>query len=101
MYEPIEDLSLSESLPLLLGQLYFFAHVPVLAVHHDDVEVALWVHEIVLVGNDVCVPETLEEVELVLNALTNLAGAVIVEEPELLHHVELVLMFVFAEEHLP
>lgn len=67
--EPVEDLRLGEVLALLLHVFDFGVHVAEFAVDHDDAEVALVVGEGVLVGDDVDVPEFLEDLELVLDVL--------------------------------
>lgn len=67
--EPIEYLSLSEILALFLHLLDAGVHVAQLAIDHDDAEVALLIGEGILVGDDVDVPQFLQDLQLVLDVL--------------------------------
>ena len=79
---------------------YFGVHVSEFAVDHDDAEVALVVGEGVLVGDDVDVPEFLEDLELVLDVLPFLL--VDLKGLDLLECVVVVLVGpVLAEEDVP
>jgi hypothetical protein len=64
---PIEDLGLIKVLALLLHLLDAGMHVSELTVDHDDAEVALLVGEGVFIGDDIDVPELLEDLELILD----------------------------------
>lgn len=65
--EPVEYLPLSEVLALLLHLLDARVHVSEFAVDHDNAEIALFIGEGVFIGDDVDVPQFLQNFELILD----------------------------------
>ena len=68
--EPVEDLCLSEIFAFFLHLFDLGVHVPQLTVHHDDAEVTVSISEAIFVGDDVDVPEFLQDLELVFDVLS-------------------------------
>lgn len=90
---------LRKCLAVLLGDANFAEHVASLAVDHNNAQISIFIDEVVLVGDDVGMPQLLQQLQLVLNILLLTVGTV--DKPQLLDHViRLLLLLMPAKKHL-